>query len=101
MWIGTDRGLSHLYRRVFIQGAATAAMAQTKIWAIHQVPDGGLWFGTRNNGLFRLRDCKVAHFLSADGLAGDAILAILEDRDAHLWMSGPNGISLLTEGLSL
>ena len=29
-----------------------------KVWAIHEDSDGGLWFGTRNNGLFRLRDGK-------------------------------------------
>jgi ligand-binding sensor domain-containing protein/signal transduction histidine kinase len=95
LWIGTDRGLSHLHRGVFIQDVATAAMTQAKIWAIHEDPEGGLWFGTRNNGLFRLRDGKLAHFSSEDGLAGDAIYEILEDSDAHLWMSGPNGISFV------
>ena len=95
LWIGTDRGLSHMHRGAFIHDVATVSMAQTKIWAIHEDPDGGLWFGTRNNGLFRLRDGEMAHFSTADGLAGDAIYDILEDSNAHLWMSGPNGVSLL------
>jgi ligand-binding sensor domain-containing protein/signal transduction histidine kinase len=95
LWIGTDRGVSHMHGGTFIQDAATTAMAQMKVWAVHADSDGGLWFGTRNNGLFRLREGRIAHFTSEDGLASDAIYDILEDGDAHLWMSGPNGISML------
>jgi ligand-binding sensor domain-containing protein/signal transduction histidine kinase len=95
LWIGTDRGLSHMHGGVFIHDEATTAMAQMKVWAIHQDSDGGLWFGTRNSGLFRLRDGRIAHFTAEDGLASDAIYDILEDAEGHLWMSGPNGIATL------
>lgn len=95
LWIGTDRGLSHLHNRAFANDVATAAMAQMKVWAIHEDTDGGIWFGTRNNGLFRFRDGKVAHYTTEDGLAGNAIYQIVEDNAGHFWMSGPNGISLL------
>lgn len=95
LWIGTDRGISHMHGGAFIQDVATAALVQMKVWAIHEDPDGGLWFGTRNNGLFRLRDGHITQFTANDGLAGNAIYSILEDAQAHLWMSGPNGISML------
>jgi ligand-binding sensor domain-containing protein/signal transduction histidine kinase len=95
LWIGTDRGLSHMHTGAFLSDAATAALAQMKVWTIHEDSDGGLWFGTRNNGLFRFRDGKLAHYSVQDGLAGNAIYQILEDSRNHLWMSGPNGISML------
>ena len=95
LWVGTEHGLSHMHGGVFVQDAATSALAQMKIWAIHEDADGGLWFGTRNNGLFRFRDGRIAHFTTEDGLASNAIYEILEDRAGHLWMSGPNGVSLL------
>jgi signal transduction histidine kinase/ligand-binding sensor domain-containing protein len=95
LWIGTDSGLSHIHRGAFVADAATQALAQLKIWTIHEDADGGLWFGTRNSGLFRYRDGKVAHFTTQDGLAGNAIYQILEDASGRFWMSGPNGISLL------
>src|ERR1035438_2956728 len=95
LWIGTDRGVSHMRGGVFVQDAATAAMAQMKVWAIHEDSNGGLWFGTRNNGLFRLQSGTLAQFTTADGLASNAIYDILEDDGGHLWMSGPNGISML------
>jgi signal transduction histidine kinase/ligand-binding sensor domain-containing protein len=95
LWIGTDRGLSHMHEGRFLSDAVTSALAQMKIWAIHEDSDGGIWFGTRNNGLYRYRDGRLAHFSADDGLAGNAVYQILEDRLGHLWMSGPNGISLL------
>ena len=96
LWIGTDHGVSLLHNGAFIQNAATAALAQMKVWAIHEDPDGGLWFGTRNNGLFRVRDGRIAHFTANDGLASNAIYDILEDAQEHLWISGPNGVSMLS-----
>jgi len=95
LWIGTERGLSHIHAGAFVQDAATAAMAQMKVWAIHQDTDGGLWFGTRNNGIFRFRDGHVAHFTTLDGLASNAVYSILGDETDHLWISGPNGVSVL------
>jgi len=95
LWIGTDSGLSHMHHGAFVSDAATQALAQLKIWTIHEDADGGLWFGTRNSGLFRYRDGKVAHYTTKDGLAGNAIYQILEDNAGRFWMSGPNGISLL------
>ncbi|MGD0479241.1 MAG: two-component regulator propeller domain-containing protein [Terracidiphilus sp.] len=95
LWIGTDRGVSHLRDGVFLSDAVTAALAQTKVWAIHEDADGGLWFGTRNSGLYRYREGKLAQFTAADGLPGNAIYQILEDAAGHLWLSGPNGVALL------
>jgi ligand-binding sensor domain-containing protein/signal transduction histidine kinase len=95
LWIGTDRGVNHMHRGQFVTDSATSAMTQMKVWAIHEDADGGLWFGTRDSGLFRFRDGKVTHYYGEDGLANNAIYQILEDNAGHLWMSGPNGISML------
>ncbi len=65
------------------------------MWAIHEDADGGLWFGTRNSGLFRYREGKLAQFTAVDGLPGNAIYQILEDAAGHLWLSGPNGVALV------
>jgi len=95
LWVATDRGVSHLRNGAFLSDLATTALAQMKVWAIHEDADGGLWFGTRNNGFFRYRGGKLAHFTTTDGLPGNAIYQILEDSFAHLWISGPNGVTLL------
>ncbi len=95
LWVGTDRGVSHMRGNTFLSDPAINLLAQMKVWAMHEDADGSLWFGTRDNGLYRLHDGKLAHFTVDDGLASNAIYQILEDGEGHFWMSGPNGISLL------
>ncbi len=96
LWIGTELGLSHLYNSVFVKDVAVLALRQEKVWALHEDTDGGLWIGTRNDGLFRLRDGRLTHYRVADGLASPSIYDIEEDRSDRFWMSGPNGISVLS-----
>jgi ligand-binding sensor domain-containing protein/signal transduction histidine kinase len=95
LWVGTDRGINHVRGDSFLNDPAMALLAQMKVWAIHEDADGGLWFGTRDNGLYRLRDGKLTHFTADDGLASNAIYQILEDAAGHLWLSGPNGVALV------
>ena len=95
LWVGTDRGINHMRGDSFLSDPAIAPLAQMKVWAIHEDSEGGLWFGTRDNGLYRLRDGKLAHFTAEDGLASNAIYQILEDAAGHLWLSGPNGVALV------
>lgn len=95
LWVGTDRGLNHMHAGKFLSDTATQALADMKVWAIHEDSDGTLWFGTRNNGLFRFRSGQLTQFSSADGLPSNAIYQILEDSAGFLWMSGPNGVELL------
>lgn len=95
LWIGTDRGLSHMHAGNFVSDAATDTLRQQKIWAIHEDGDGGLWFGTRDSGLYRFRNGSITHYTTSQGLASNAIYQILEDPAGHFWLSGPNGIALL------
>jgi signal transduction histidine kinase/ligand-binding sensor domain-containing protein len=95
LWVGTDRGINHVRGDAFLNDPAIAPLAQMKVWAIHEDSDGGLWFGTRDNGLYRLREGKLTHFTAEDGLASNAIYQILEDASGHLWLSGPNGVALV------
>jgi len=93
LWVGKDTGLSHLRGGQRLEDAATRRLSAEKVWAIHEDPEGGLWFGTRGGGLYRSKAGKVAVYTTARGLASNSIYQILEDRQGRLWMSGPNGIS--------
>ncbi|MGA7286701.1 MAG: triple tyrosine motif-containing protein, partial [Terriglobales bacterium] len=67
-----------------------------KIWAIREDEDGGLWFGTRTGGLYRWRFAKLTHFTTAQGLASNSIYELVEDKTGTFWISGPNGISVIS-----
>ena len=96
LWIGTDRGLSRLHNGVFMKDTATEQLSQTKIWSIHEDEKGGLWFGTRNEGIYRWRNDTLTHFTTEQGLASNSIYQIIEDARNEFWISGPNGISQLS-----
>lgn len=93
LWVGRDLGLSRLHKGKPAEDAITNRLRGVKVWAIHEDPEGGMWFGTRGSGLFCWKHGKVTVYTAARGLASNSIYQILEDRRGWFWMSGPNGIS--------
>ena len=93
LWVGKDLGLSRLHQGKPAEDAITGRLRGLKVWAIHEDPEGGMWFGTRGSGLFRWKQGNIAVYTTARGMASNSIYQILEDRRGWLWMSGPNGIS--------
>ena len=95
IWIGTDHGVSHIHEERFVSNRVTDALKNEKIWSMHEDSDGGLWFGTRTGGLYRWRSDRLTHYTTAQGLASNGVYELLEDRRGNLWMSSPQGISVM------
>ncbi len=51
-----------------------------------------LWIGTQNDGLYRLHEGEVSHFRRRDGLSGDTIQGLFEDREGTIWAITTRGI---------
>lgn len=54
--------------------------------------DGVDWIGTLGRGLIRAQGGTRETFASADGLTGDVILAIFEDREGNIWVATDKGL---------
>ena len=54
--------------------------------------DSSLWIGTLNQGIYRIQGNKVDHFRSSDGLSGDAVRGLFQDREGNIWVSTSGGI---------
>ncbi|MEG9433581.1 sensor histidine kinase [Terriglobus sp. ADX1] len=54
--------------------------------------DGGIWIGTTGNGLYHVVNGKADHFGSTDGLSGDDVASIYEDREGSVWVATQAGI---------
>ena len=93
VWVGKDRGLTRLRHGDFAPEAPIARLQTEKVWAIHEDPQGGLWFGTRGSGVFSFNRGRLSSYTTAQGLASNSIYQILEDRHGVFWISGPNGVS--------
>ena len=93
VWVGKDRGLTRVRHGADAPDSPIARLRDTKVWAIYEDADGGLWFGTRTSGLYLWKNGQLTAFTTAQGLASNSIYEILEDRNQNFWLSGPDGIS--------
>lgn len=59
--------------------------------------DGGLWIGTRGQGLVRLYQGRIDRFTHADGLSGDTVYGLLEDREGNIWVGTDGGLERFRE----
>lgn len=54
---------------------------------------GNLWFGTNGQGVARYDGTSLRYFSVAEGLFGDVVTGIAEDRDGKLWFGTHSGVS--------
>jgi signal transduction histidine kinase/ligand-binding sensor domain-containing protein len=59
--------------------------------------DGGLWIGTAGRGLVHIHQGTTDTFTRAEGLSGEDITEIFEDRDGNIWTGSFNGLDRFRE----
>jgi len=59
--------------------------------------DGGLWIGTDQRGLIHVHQGQTDMFTEADGLSGNIIAGIFEDREGNIWVSTSGGLDRFRE----
>ncbi len=53
---------------------------------------GNLWVGTDAKGLFHIYGNTVEHYGHTEGLSGDSVWTLFEDREGIVWVGTTNGI---------
>jgi ligand-binding sensor domain-containing protein/two-component sensor histidine kinase len=100
IWVGIDLPGRGLGLQQLVQGAWKTFVtpeldgSTLEVFALFLDRENGLWIGTDNQGIYRVRGRKVDHFRSADGLSGDSaqLNAFYEDREGNLWVATTKGI---------
>jgi len=54
--------------------------------------EGGLWIGTSGQGLWHVHQGRIDAFGSSDGLSGERITSLFEDRERNIWVTTDNGL---------
>jgi len=54
--------------------------------------DGNLWVGTKARGLLRIHGNAVEHYDHTNGLSGDSVYALFEDREGIVWAGTTSGV---------
>jgi ligand-binding sensor domain-containing protein len=65
--------------------------------AILRDHDGALWIGTVNSGLVHIHNGETDVFTEADGLSGNSIENLYEDREANIWVVSSRGLDRFRE----
>jgi PAS domain S-box-containing protein len=69
--------------------------SRLKVSALLLDRDHTLWVGTLNQGIYRIQGDKIDHFRSSDGLSGDAVTRLFQDREGNIWIATSRGIDSL------
>ena len=59
--------------------------------------NGGLWIGTVERGLIHVHNGRTDVYAKLDGLSGDVILSIFEDREGDIWVATTGGLDRFRE----
>ncbi len=98
IWITSPDGFSQHVNEE--QTFSRIGMA-TKTLNVHTVlrdSEGNTWIGTLGQGLARLRAASpkledIERFSQPDGLSGDFVWCLLEDREHNVWVGTQNGLN--------
>ena len=84
LWLATPVGI-----RQWIHGkvdpAPLPSIGPIDAYRMLRDRDGGLWIGTMGQGLVRLYHGRADTFTSADGLSGNQVRDLFEDREGNVW----------------
>lgn len=54
--------------------------------------EGGLWVGTQDTGLLRIRNGLIERLDRTTGLSGNFVVSLFEDREGSVWIGTLNGL---------
>jgi len=102
LWFGTWNGLSCYDGKKFVNYTIENGLAANVVGAIHEDRQGNLWFGhgsrwysflTNAAGVSRYDGKAFVNYTTENGLAGNRVCEIYEDRQGNLWFGTDTGIS--------
>ncbi len=98
LWVGTSAGLVRFDGVKFtpLRLAAFSTNNEIVVTALCEDSHGGLWIGTQQNGLFRLFQGALRHYVSQDGLLDDNVTSLAADGQGQVWIGSKSGLNLWT-----
>ena len=114
IWVGTNAGGLHRLRGdKFENWNEKLGLGAASVRAILDTRDGALWVGT-NTGLYRAmpnsamlnstmpnnaNDPAIRHFHAAEGLPGEQVISLLEDRSGLVWVGTREGLATISNSV--
>jgi ligand-binding sensor domain-containing protein len=64
----------------------------TSVQQILRDRNGSLWIATLTHGLVHVHQGRTDTFSSSDGLSGDSVIDVREDREGNIWVATNDGL---------
>ena len=87
--LGLQRLVGGIWKTFTAPGLDGSTLSVT---TLHIDRDGALWVGTFGKGVYRIHGETVDHFGATDGLSGDSVTQIFEDREGTLLVTTTKGL---------
>jgi signal transduction histidine kinase/ligand-binding sensor domain-containing protein len=80
-----------------VPAPVSSQVLRSKASQILRDRNGGVWVGTADRGLIHFHQGRTDVFSEADGLSGDTVTALLQDKEGDIWAVTTNGIDRFRE----
>ncbi len=98
LWVGTREGAGRLREDTFLP---RPELTGRSITCLREDRAGMLWAGSSGSGLYRLAAADGAPgatvLTTAQGLVGDVVRDLCEDREGNLWVATTTGLQVLRD----
>lgn len=92
LWIGGVQGLFRYEQGAVTQVDEHEGFNGKRVRVIRSDPDGTMWIGTYDTGLYRYRDGRFTRYTTTEGLPANGAFQILEDAQQRFWICSNSGI---------
>lgn len=90
----TNTGLGTRARHdLTVQASSSATYNPNYVFSMLAAADGSIWAGTWGGGASRFDGKAWTHLTKKDGLAGNIVYSIAQDREGALWFGTEGGVS--------
>lgn len=95
LWVGGRAGLARFDGMRFVPYPAGGEqpLPQTNISALLAAPDGSLWIGFRPSGVAVLKQGRVTHYGTRDGVPSGTVQQFALDPDGSVWLAARLGVA--------
>jgi signal transduction histidine kinase/ligand-binding sensor domain-containing protein len=71
--------------------------ASLKVQALYTDHKGSIWIGTRGDGLYKVSEGTLSRMGRIQGLSGNSVRDIVEDREGNVWVATDGGLDCLRD----